>query len=218
MVSLNEPGAKAGLVTGVAVGGAAATDVGRAEVAFLVANGVDRDEAVKRVLTATGARYAYGLVAWQWILVAYIVGWGCFIGIFDSVFRYHLGWESDVGGEWVRVQPEGLQHWYALLALAGCLFCFGTVYLALLGFAHIWRWESKVIPGYNDHKKWWRLYKKPVAKDVFPEGHPNRDDGAHVVSEVAKWVLLYLPAMLIAALAVVFTIGGIIKAGVHNVM
>lgn len=203
--------------------GAIASQTGQAEYQWMVDQGADPTEAIKRIGGATMARWVYGFFAAQWLLVWYIIG--CVL-LFISTPAYFmknwLQWEmpeftSGFGApeKWVGGAEFGPQFVFSLL---GALACFGMIYLALLGFAHIWRWESNVIPGYNDNKKWWRFYKRPVLNTIYGPGDPNRQNVRYKFATGAKWAMLYVPAMLIAAFYIMGTATTVAMVAVHNVL
>lgn len=207
-------------VAGYAAGGAVATQVGMAEASWLVEQGAEPEEAIKRTVGANSLRLIAGIFAAPWLLVFYIAGLALTFAVLpEALFRYNLGWETpmDGGDRWyTQGVTDPNQRYFALFALLGAVACFLAIYAILLFFAHIWRWQSDIIPGYNDGKRWWRLYRRPTPQDIFPPGDERRKDLLMNFSVMAKWLVIYAPVILLALFFGLGSLYSIVQTLVHN--
>lgn len=201
--------------TSAFIGNAVASSaVAQSDYEWLVEQGAHPSDAAQRTLGATTARWVVGLFTAPWILLAYYVGSLLLFAVTPNLFMQHyLQWEMPVfsgfsmaDDEWAEPAAFGYQWVWSLL---GALVCFALIYGALLAFAHIWRWQSDIIPGYNDGKAWWRLYKRPVMD--------SRRGVRFGFAAAAKWIFLYLPAAAIPLFFIVMSLISILITVVHNV-
>ena len=205
------------------VGNAVASSaVAQADYEWLVENGADSYDAAKRTIGATTARWVVGLFAAPWLLIVYYVGnLLLFVSTPQLFLQHSLRWEMPVfdngftmaEDSWSAPAEAGHQWLWALL---GALVCFALVYGTLLVFAHIWRWQSDTVPGYNDGKRWWRLYKRPVMNTIYPPGDPRRG-ARYGFATAMKWVFLYIPAAMIPVYFAATSAASLLITVVHNV-
>lgn len=200
------------------LGGTAAVGsyVGEAEARWMVLQGAEPQTAAIRATTAVFFRWLFGVFAAQWLLIWWVVAWLLIPSTVESLFRYIIGWETPTTWDgltaqgWQSFPTDGGERFYFVWSGLGSAAAFGMVYGIFLVFAHIWRWETKCVPGLNDGKAWWRLYRKP--KDIYPP-HGVRA----TLTKILKVGLVYIPAVAIPLWVMVGFLPFLTATVAHNV-
>lgn len=135
----------------------------QAEAWWAAREGMDPQQASHRAAAAVGFRALWGMFWIWWCLPMYALGWMAIAGGIHIIAVSNGVPIEDLQAGTLE-DATGFHGLAFLVAGLALVIIFG--YGGLLIPAHIWRWQTAGVPGYNDNKRWWKLYRRPTPREI----------------------------------------------------